>query len=145
MADEYKKYREDPEYNGFKDDGTPLKLLIVDDSLAIRKVIRRIAEGVGYEVVAEASNGKEAELMYTKFLPDIVTMDITMPDVEGDEALEMIIRNDPDARIVMLTSIGHKEAVKNAIIKGAKGYIVKPIIGDQIPKLLKTLKRAAKK
>ncbi len=142
---EYQKYLDDPEYNGIKEDGTPLKILIADDSLAIRKVIRRIVEAVGYKVVGEAENGKDAELMYSKFLPDVVTMDITMPDVEGDEALDVIMRNDPNARIVMLTSIGYKESVKNSIKLGAKGYIVKPIIGNQVPKLLKILKSAAKK
>lgn len=137
-----KKYAENEDYNGIKPDGSKIKVLIVDDSLATRKVIKNILIATNYEVVGEAEDGLKAELLYGKLMPDVITMDITMPKVDGLQALEQILRNDPNARIIMLSALGQKDAVQEAIIKGAKNYVIKPIIGDQIPRLLKAIKIA---
>jgi len=137
-----KQYANDEDYNGIKPDGSKIKVLVVDDSLATRKVIRNILTATQYEVVGEAGDGLKAELLYSKLLPDVITMDITMPKVDGLQALEQILRNDPKAKVVMLSALGQKDAVQEGILKGAKNYVIKPIIGDQIPRLLKAIKIA---
>lgn len=104
-----------------------LKILIVDDSLIIRNKISRAIEELGYEVVAQAKNGKEAIDLYEKHLPDIVTMDITMPIMDGIQALKVIKRQDSNAKVVMVTSHGEERLVMDAIKTGAKGYILKPV------------------
>lgn len=103
------------------------RILIVDDSAVMRRNLRLIFEGAGHEVVCEATNGKEAFQAYQKHKPDLVTMDISMPDVDGVEGVKMIIKDYPDANIVMITAFSQKSMVYEAIKSGAKSYIVKPI------------------
>lgn len=102
------------------------KILIVDDATFMRTLIRSILEKNGYEVVAEASNGLEAIVKYKQLKPDIVTMDITMPEMSGIEALKQIIKIDSTAKVIMLSAMGQEVMVKEAIISGAKSFIVKP-------------------
>ena len=109
-----------------------LKILIVDDSLIIRKKIRKIVETLGHEVVVDATNGQEAIDSYTKYKPDLVTMDITMPDMDGITAVKHIIANDPDAKIIMVTSHGQEDMVIKSIQSGAVGYMLKPITDDKM-------------
>ncbi|BBI36295.1 response regulator [Cohnella abietis] len=103
------------------------KFMIVDDSAVMRKNIRSILEGAGHEVVAEAADGREVLVSYVTAKPDIVTMDISMGNVSGIEALESLLKSYPTAKVVMVSAIGHKQQVLDAIKLGAKSYVVKPI------------------
>jgi two-component system chemotaxis response regulator CheY len=103
------------------------KFLIVDDSAVMRKNIRSILESAGHEVVAEATDGQEVIVKYVSFKPDIVTMDITMGNMNGIEALQLLLKTYPTAKVIMVSAIGHKQQVLEAIKLGAKSYVVKPI------------------
>jgi two-component system chemotaxis response regulator CheY len=109
-----------------------LKVLIVDDSLIIRKKIRKIVETLGHEVLTDATNGQEAIDAYAKYKPDLVTMDITMPDMDGITAVKNIIANDAHAKIIMVTSHGQEDMVIKSIQAGAVGYMLKPITDDKM-------------
>lgn len=102
------------------------KILLVDDAIVVRIMLKEILTPLGYEVVAEAKNGKEAAEMYAEFKPDIVTMDIIMPIVDGLEGLEAIMKLNPKAKVVMLTAVGQERAIQKAAELGAKGFIMKP-------------------
>lgn len=136
-------YAKNKALNGTRDDGSRIKIMIVDDSLAFRRLLKRIFETTLYEVVSEVADGKEAVSEYRRHKPDIVTMDVTMPEMEGPAAVEAIRKEHPEARIIMLSSLGHKELVEEAMGKGAKGYILKPITDSAIPKVLETVKKTA--
>jgi len=135
-------YAKDPEMNGIKPDGSKIRVLVVDDSLAFRRLMVRVLTETGYEVVGEVADGKEALLKVAELNPDVITMDVTMPELEGPDAVDVIKRNHPNANIVMVSSMGHQDLVEKAIKKGAKGYILKPLTGEQIPKMLKVIKKA---
>ena len=109
-----------------------LNIMIVDDSTIIRKTLQIKLEELGFNVVAQAKSGKEAIKMYTETLPDLVTMDITMPIMNGIEALKLIKKSYKDAKIIMVTSHGEEKLVMDAIVNGAKGYILKPITEDKL-------------
>ncbi len=116
--------RKEPE--GLNKHGNPFRVLVVDDSSTMRKIVSQQLRAEAYEVCAEAENGQEAVQKYREADPDVVTMDINMPVMDGIEALAAIMEIDPKARVVMLTSEGQKQMVLNAITIGAKGYVVKP-------------------
>ncbi|MBD3411473.1 MAG: response regulator [Ignavibacteriales bacterium] len=103
------------------------KVLIVDDVTTIRRILTKILTEMGHEVVAEAANGQEAYNLYCEHTPDVVTMDISMPVMDGIDSVEMIVKKDPDAKVIMLTSQGMKDQVVKAIQMGAKSYLLKPI------------------
>lgn len=109
-----------------------LKVLIVDDSLIIRKKLTKILEKLGHEVVYEATNGQEAINAYKEYKPDLVTMDITMPDMDGITAVKHIIETDNNAKIIMVTSHGQEDMVIKSIQAGAVGYMLKPITDDKM-------------
>ena len=109
-----------------------LNILVVDDSLIIRKNIRKMVEELGHNVMAEAKNGVEAVAMYKKATPDLVTMDITMPEMDGIEVVKQIKAEDPNAKIIMVTSHGQEEKVIESVRAGASGYLLKPITIDRI-------------
>ena len=102
------------------------RVLIVDDSSFMRRLIKNIITKNGYEVVGEAANGVEGVAKYTELKPDIVTMDVIMDEMNGLDALKRILENDPNATVVMVSSMGQDIIVKDAIRIGAKGYILKP-------------------
>ncbi|MEZ5163964.1 MAG: response regulator [Fimbriimonadaceae bacterium] len=102
------------------------RILITDDALFMRVTLKNILTQNGYEVVGEAQNGAEAVKLYGELKPDLVTMDITMPEMDGLEALKKIKESDPGATIVMCTAMGQKNMVVEAIQSGAKDFIVKP-------------------
>jgi two-component system chemotaxis response regulator CheY len=108
------------------------KILIVDDAMFMRKLLSDILQKAGYEVVAEASNGEEAYHKYKEHMPDLVTMDITMPDVNGIEGVKMITEKFPDAKILMCSAMGQEGMVIDSVKAGAKGFIVKPFVGDKV-------------
>ena len=99
--------------------------LIVDDATVMRLRLRDILESK-YEVVAEAANGEEALLLYEKYKPDFVTLDITMPQLNGLETLARLIKRHPDAMVVIVSAVGQKKMVFEAISNGARDFIIKP-------------------
>lgn len=101
--------------------------LVVDDSEFARKSLIKVLTGIGGRLVGEAASGEDAVRKYRMLKPDIVFMDITMPGMEGMDALDMILKEDKSAKIVMVSSLGHNELVKNALRRGAKHFITKPV------------------
>jgi two-component system chemotaxis response regulator CheY len=108
------------------------RILIVDDAAFMRQFMKNILLEAGWEVVAEAANGLEAIAMYKRHHPDLVTMDITMPDMEGIEAVKEIILLDRNAKIVMCSAMGQHRMVLKAIDAGAKDFIVKPFLKERV-------------
>jgi two-component system chemotaxis response regulator CheY len=108
------------------------KVLIVDDAAFMRMSLRTMLEKNGYEVIGEAENGLVGVSKYKSLKPDLVTMDITMPEMDGISALKAIKAGDPDAKIIMITAIGQEPMVREAIISGAKGFIVKPFKEESV-------------
>ncbi len=108
------------------------KVLVADDATVIRVMLKNILAEAGYEVVGEAANGAEAVSKYKELHPDLVTMDITMPEMDGINALRNIRTNDPSARVVMCSAMGQKNLVLEAIQAGAKNFIVKPFDRDKV-------------
>lgn len=113
------------------------KVLIVDDAAFMRMMIKDILEKNGFEVVGEASNGIKAVELYKTEKPDVVTMDITMPDMDGVEAVKEIKSMDPDAKIIMCSAMGQQTMVMDAIKAGAKDFIVKPFQPDRVLEAIK--------
>ena len=109
-----------------------LKILVVDDSLIIRKKITKLAIELGHDVLYGAKNGQEAIEKYKELKPDLVTMDITMPDMDGIEAVKHIIGENSDAKIIMVTSHGQEDMVIKSIKAGAVGYMLKPVTKDKL-------------
>ncbi len=114
---------------GVKLDGTKFRVLVVDDSMFVAKQLTQILSSDGYEIVATAQDGKEGVDKYKELCPniDLVTMDITMPRMDGITALEQIVAFDKNARVVMVSALGKEELVKKSLLAGAKNYIVKPL------------------
>ena len=112
------------------------RVLIVDDAAFMRMNIRMKLEKNGFAIVGEADNGLEAIEQYQKLQPDLVTMDITMDKMTGIEALKEIIKLDPNASIVMLSAMGQERMVRDAIMNGAKSFIIKPFTEKHIVKAL---------
>lgn len=114
---------------GQKPDGTSYRILVVDDSMFVAKQIGQILTSEGYEVVGTAGDGFDGVEKYKEMCPnvDLVTMDITMPKMDGITALEQIIAFDKNAKVVMISALGKEELVKKALLLGAKNYIVKPL------------------
>jgi two-component system, chemotaxis family, chemotaxis protein CheY len=108
------------------------RILITDDALFMRVTLKNILSSNGYEIVGEAGNGVEAVKLYQQLKPDLVTMDITMPEMDGIEALKEIKKIDPNATVVMCTAMGQKNMVVEAIQAGAKDFIVKPFQPDRV-------------
>ena len=114
---------------GFKPDGNPYRVLIVDDSMFVTKQISQILSSEGFEVVGTAKDGQEGLEKYKEIYPnvDFVTMDITMPKMDGVTAMEKILEFDKEARIIMISALGKQDLVKKSLLLGAKNYIVKPL------------------
>jgi two-component system chemotaxis response regulator CheY len=112
-------------------------VLIVDDSRTSRRFLSDILERAGYKIVGEAINGQEGFDQYVKLRPDIVTMDITMPVMDGIDALKLIKRNNPDAKVVMITAAGQKEKMMEALKIGAVEFVSKPFIEEAVLDALK--------
>jgi two-component system chemotaxis response regulator CheY len=115
------------------------RLLVVDDALFMRKMICGVAAEAGWEVVGEAANGLEAVTMYDQLRPDLVTMDLVMPEMGGLEALRQIRAHDPDARVVVVTALDQKQALMDSIREGALDFIVKPFERQRVLNLLAKL------
>ena len=114
---------------GIRPDGKAYRILIVDDSIFVRKQLGQILASEGFEIIANAGNGKEALELYQEHHPnvDLVTMDVTMPVMDGVTALEKIVAFDNEAKIIMVSALGKQDLVKKSFMLGAKNYIVKPL------------------
>jgi two-component system chemotaxis response regulator CheY len=107
-------------------------ILIADDAAFMRSILSQIIEDMEWTVAGEAGDGKEAIAQYQKLRPDLVLLDITMPNLDGTEALKAILAEDPEAQIVMITALGQKDQVLKAIKAGARDFIIKPFDHDRV-------------
>ena len=114
-------------------------ILIVDDTQFMRRMLREIFEQNGYNVVGEASNGKEAIKFYKKLLPDLTTLDITMPIMDGITALKAIREINPMAQVIMVSAMGSQGNILAAVKAGAKDFVVKPFEEEKILQIAKFL------
>jgi len=112
------------------------RVLIADDAAFMRMMIKNILTQNGHEVVGEAENGRQAVEQYAALKPDVCTMDITMPEKDGIEALKEILADDPTARVVMCSALGQEALVIESIAAGAKDFIVKPFSAEKVLKVL---------
>ncbi|GFN24121.1 MAG: response regulator [Thermoanaerobacteraceae bacterium] len=113
------------------------RVLVVDDAAFMRMMIKDILTKNGYEVAGEAENGAKAVELYQELKPDVVTMDITMPEMDGIAAVKAIRKMDPEAKIIMCSAMGQQLMVMEAIQAGAKDFIVKPFQQERVLQALK--------
>jgi two-component system chemotaxis response regulator CheY len=116
-----------------------MKILVVDDANLARAMLRKVLEENGYKEVLEAADGPEAIELYQKHRPALVTMDITMPEMDGITAIKKIMEIDANANIIVCSALGQKEVVMEAISAGAKHYLVKPFDPDTVLKVINAL------
>src|ERR1700721_3111157 len=122
-------------------DNQPVRYLIVDDSVFARKNLSKMVESFGGQVVGEAGDGVTAITEYDRLTPDIVLMDITMPQMEGIEAAEKIVQQHPAARIVMVSSVGYQENIVAALQRGARHFVQKPVKPEGLYEVIKYVMR----
>ncbi len=118
-------------------DGQPMRYLIVDDSVFARKNLSKMVESFGGQVAGEAPDGLSAISEYDRLRPDIVLMDITMPQMEGIDATEKIVRAHPGARVVMVSSVGYQENIVAALQRGARHFVQKPVKPEVLYEVIK--------
>jgi two-component system chemotaxis response regulator CheY len=120
----------------------PGRILIVDDSAFMRRTLRKILEKAGFEVIGEAADGGTAIEKYKELKPDVVTMDITMPGINGIETVKNILAINDKARIIMCSAIGQQGIIIEALQAGAKEYLIKPfresLVIETINKVMRT-------
>jgi len=130
--------------DGINPQGLPYRVLIIDDSTFIAKQLSKILTSEGFEVVDTAVNGDQGVKKYVALHPniDLVTMDITMPGLDGVSALEKILEFDKQATVIMISAVGNEDIVRNSLKIGAKNYIVKPLERDKVlQRIIPVLKR----
>jgi two-component system chemotaxis response regulator CheY len=108
------------------------KVMIVDDAGFMRNILKNIVTEAGFEVVCEAKDGLQAVNLYPQYHPDLVTMDITMPEMDGLEAVMTILKVYPDAKFIMCSAMGQQNMVLDSIRAGAKDFIVKPFDKERV-------------
>ncbi len=113
------------------------RFLVVDDSMFARKNISSVVEAIGGVVVGEAANGREAVDKYFELSPDMVLMDISMPEMEGVEALGLIMKRDNSAKVIIVSALGHEDLVRRCLDLGAKHFISKPVQMDKASAILR--------
>ena len=129
---------------GLRADGKAFKVLIVDDSMFVAKQIGQILSSEGFEVIGTASDGQAGLDKYKELYPnvDLVTMDITMPKMDGVTCLEKIVEFDKNAKVIMISALGKQDLVKKSLLLGAKNYIVKPLDRKKVlERVVMTLKK----
>ncbi len=108
------------------------KILIVDDSLVVRRIVERLAASLHLTIVGQAENGKKALELFAQYKPDLVTLDITMPEMDGLTCLEQMKAMYPQARILVISALKDRETAVHAIKLGAYGFITKPFMSDEV-------------
>ncbi|EGL16466.1 MULTISPECIES: response regulator [Paenibacillus] len=116
-----------------------MNVLVVDDAAFMRTLVRMFLEQMGHTVIGEAQNGKEAVDLYGRLKPDLVTMDITMPEMDGLEAVKRIKSANPGAKIIMCSAMGQQRVVMEAIRSGASDFVVKPIQKERLQEAVEKL------
>lgn len=126
---------------GLKDDGSPYRVLVVDDSVFAVKQLTQILASEGFEVIDSAVDGGDAVEKYQKLHPkvDLVTLDVTMPGMDGLSCLEKIMQFDKDAKVVMVSALGKQDLVKRSFLVGAKSFIVKPLDREKVLERLRAV------
>jgi len=109
-----------------------INILIVDDATFIRNMVKKSLLPPDFTVVGEAADGNEAVKLYEQYKPDVITMDITMRGMDGLTALDLIMKKNPEAKVIMLSSMGEDTLIKKAITLGAKDFITKPFKPDRL-------------
>ena len=109
-----------------------MKIMIVDDAIFMRHMLSGIFEKAGHSVCGMAANGSEAIERFAELKPDLVTMDIIMPDMNGVVALKEIKKIDPDVNVLIISALGHKSLISEAVKAGAAAYVIKPFKPEQI-------------
>lgn len=122
---------------------TPKSVLIVDDIPFVRKTLKQILMNLGYRIAGEAETGEEAVQLFNEVKPDVVTMDLAMPMMNGIEATKKILQKDPSAIIIILSAMMQENLVTDAILAGAKDYIMKPFQTDEVSRVLKSAIQSA--
>jgi two-component system chemotaxis response regulator CheY len=117
---------------GLKPDGTPIKVMSVDDSPITRKMIKKALEPEGFNIIGEAGNGKDAVELYSKITPDVITMDVTMPIMDGLDAAYAIKQINPEQRIIMLSAMGDEDLINNAKSRGINHFCSKPFKPEEM-------------
>ena len=112
-------------------------ILIVDDSKTSRKLLRELLEDNGFTIIGEAENGEEGYQMYKSLKPDLVTMDITMPRMDGIECLSLIRHADENAKVIMITAAGQREKMVEALKRGAEDFLTKPFDANRVLETVK--------
>lgn len=112
------------------------KILVVDDSRTSRRILKGILESAGHEIVGEAMNGEEGYQKYCDLKPDLVTLDVTMPVLDGIGALKKIKADFPDSKVVMVTAAGQKSKIVEAVQAGADEFIPKPFETEQLAQVI---------
>ncbi|MFT8317128.1 MAG: response regulator [Sporolactobacillus sp.] len=113
------------------------RILVVDDAAFMRMMLKDILKKNGYDVVGEGANGNEAVTKYEELKPDLVTLDITMPELDGIQALKKIKASDSNCKVIMCSAMGQQAMVIDAIQAGAKDFIVKPFQADRVIEAIK--------
>lgn len=119
------------------------RVLVADDSEFARRNAGKVVAAMGGVVVGEAATGRQAVDRYRALRPDLVLMDITMPEMPGVDAVEAIMREDPTARIVMVTSMGHQDVVRRALGLGARHFLMKPFQFDEAVRIIRFVMEGA--
>ncbi|MCE9599081.1 MAG: response regulator [Spirochaetia bacterium] len=104
-----------------------MKVLIVDDSMMMRRTLEMLIGGMNVEIVGTAANGRDAVALFSQHKPDLVTLDITMPEMDGLTALKEMIKLNPNAKIIVVSALSSKDTMVQAMNSGAFGYLVKPV------------------
>ena len=115
------------------------KVLLVDDAAFMRMMLKKVLEELNFEIVAEAKSGKEAVRLFKQYKPDLVTMDISMPEMDGIEATEKIIKKDPKAKIIICSALGQKRKILESVKAGAKDFILKPFDKEKLYSKIRNL------
>ncbi len=113
------------------------KILVVDDAMFMRAMLKKLLTEAGFDIAGEAETGRVAVDLYQELKPDLVMMDITMPEMDGLTALKEIVKLDPAAKVVMCTALGQERSVMEAMNAGAKDYILKPFNAEKVVEVLK--------
>lgn len=113
-----------------------IKLMIVDDSLLIRKKIERIHDREKYDLIGHATDGRHAIDLFNELRPDLITMDLTMPNIDGIECIDRIIEVDPEVNILVISALSDEATGIRALEKGASGFLMKPFTEDDLSEAL---------